>query len=1044
MAQITYNDKTQLLPYNDKKFNAADANQIKAVVNQKADLSQIIDGNQSLGAWNPATNTPALTTTPAAVGKFYTVSAVGTSSVTGTAVNYLIGDRIISNGTAWQYVRLTLGDSFVEKTNLIERTDIVYTTGMLALGATSGVLTTTSTNNIYSGFIPVVAGQKYRYSGAASGTGVVTGYDQDQNFLNNLPASGGTVKIGTLVSTSSVATDFVIPTGCFWIRTSTNTASGNASLHIYQIGEVVRTNEIDYSATGVGNIPSVAKVKKLNDAVFGLTDITGVITTGQSNVNAITGVDTATTAIFTKTGMIPVVAGDKLYVTMKGSVLIGFDANQVYLSERRDPALPRRVGGLIILPEDIKGYPYPTGNVYNSTQSVYNFEYTIPTGVFFIRASSVVDVPIQILRENKVVLTNDRATYSEAVSGLSATKYISPLVLKQYLTLNSGGGGGTSNGSKSTYGAKGNAVLLLNCAVTAGSANLSAIGSAFGAEDVGKVIAIPYAGADNGTYAIGQTHVATITAVNSTTTVTMSAPVVKTIVNTRTITDGSMIANSNVLTSASANFIQGDVGKKITVPDAGELQSVARPRTHVVYISTVISSTQVTVTKPALQAVTGQTIIIPGAWVQYGSDDTVALQNAINTSATKKDNLLLENGRYLITSALVPTDNTVIKGQSRTGAIISPVGSNYAAFRLAANPLAPVKDNVYESFEVDGMGVTVNTYGAGNKAFHITHMLRPIFRDLYVHDTSATGIGCDFLIDYIMTNNEVNHCGRQVFEFGSGGGGSGIGIGTGAYLNESGVVSGNSVNECGKQGIFVESQSSNVLSRGVKIVNNSCNWNQNAGIGDRATDGTITEGNSCMYNGTGIELDVGFTPGLYSTNAKIANNYLVGNFGHAVKASYSGGNLSIIDNEVNGELRGTGQGIRVVLVNVGSTPPSTLNISGNNVLKTANLGINIDGTGQQNIVKVFGNTVVDTGTNTQSGIAAIRIAISTSRLYVKENICTDTRAVGSKTQGTGLQIVSGVTITKLVMDGNDFTDNRDAETNFTGASIGTTIAHFNP
>lgn len=104
MANITYNDKTQLLPYNDKKFNAEDANELKRVVNQKADISQIIDGNQSLGAWNAATNTPALTTTPATIGKFYEVSIGGTQSITGTSVTYSSNDKIISNGTSWQYI----------------------------------------------------------------------------------------------------------------------------------------------------------------------------------------------------------------------------------------------------------------------------------------------------------------------------------------------------------------------------------------------------------------------------------------------------------------------------------------------------------------------------------------------------------------------------------------------------------------------------------------------------------------------------------------------------------------------------------------------------------------------------------------------------------------------------------------------------------------------------------------------------------------------------------------------------------------------------
>lgn len=77
----------------------------KAYVDSK--IVSTVDTNQSLGAWNAATNTPALSTTPAAVGRFYEVSVAGTQSVTGTAVAYSPMDKLISNGTVWQYIPFT-------------------------------------------------------------------------------------------------------------------------------------------------------------------------------------------------------------------------------------------------------------------------------------------------------------------------------------------------------------------------------------------------------------------------------------------------------------------------------------------------------------------------------------------------------------------------------------------------------------------------------------------------------------------------------------------------------------------------------------------------------------------------------------------------------------------------------------------------------------------------------------------------------------------------------------------------------------------------
>jgi len=142
MANITYNDKSQSLPYNDKKFNAQDANEIKRVVNLKADISQIIDGNQSLGAWNAATNTPTLTTVGAPSGKYYEVSVAGTSSITGTSTAFKVRDKIISNGTVWQYVpRVGDFDSYAS-------TDALNTTNT-GLAATN-VIVNGLTNRYYA------------------------------------------------------------------------------------------------------------------------------------------------------------------------------------------------------------------------------------------------------------------------------------------------------------------------------------------------------------------------------------------------------------------------------------------------------------------------------------------------------------------------------------------------------------------------------------------------------------------------------------------------------------------------------------------------------------------------------------------------------------------------------------------------------------------------------------------------------------------------------------------------------------------------------
>jgi len=592
-------------------------------------------------------------------------------------------------------------------------------------------------------------------------------------------------------------------------------------------------------------------------------------------------------------------------------------------------------------------------------------------------------------------------------------------------------------GTKTFYGAKGDAVLLLNGSTTAGSNIVNVVGANFTSADIGKSIGIPYAGADNGTQTIGQTLVGTITAINSTTSITISVNAVKTIVGARTITDGIMAVNTDVLTSATANFTSTDVGKMITIPGAGEMQSVSRPFTQTCWISSVTNATTAVVSRKALQAVTAQTITIPGAWVQYGTDDSDALQAAINDAGSRNVTLLLENSRYLTTKELVPVNNLSITGQSRASAIIAPVGFGFAAFRLDGNPFSLLRDNQYQNFTLDCYGVTVNTYGTVNKAFYMTYMLRPVFKDLLIMNSSATSIGCDFLIDYLMLNNIIVKPGRQVAEFGGGGGGSGIGIGTGAFGTEAGLVTGNRITDFGKQGIFVESQSSNVLSKGIKIIGNSCDWGGNAGIGDRATDGTIISGNTCNYNAVGIEGGVGFVAGLYSTNSIITGNTCIGNFTKGIYFEYKNGNINISNNMIDGQTtRGITAGIHIFGVTGGAMFSVTIK---DNILQALQRrGMYFNGS-PLNIVDIANNKIFNTGVSPSTLVPAIDVQIAITKLYVKNNIAFDTRATGSKTQSYGLSLGS-VAIGQLTYYGNDFVGNATANDNLTSATITSTIS----
>src|SRR5882724_9626089 len=85
----------------------------------------------------------------------------------------------------------------------------------------------------------------------------------------------------------------------------------------------------------------------------------------------------------------------------------------------------------------------------------------------------------------------------------------------------------------------------------------------------------------------------------------------------KTVKDGSMTSGSAILTSATANWVAGDVGKSITVDSAGPSGALL-----VATISTRTSATQVTLA-------TGASRTVSGRIVMWGTNDSPAIQSAL-------------------------------------------------------------------------------------------------------------------------------------------------------------------------------------------------------------------------------------------------------------------------------------------------------------------------------------------------------------------------------------------------------------------------------
>lgn len=581
------------------------------------------------------------------------------------------------------------------------------------------------------------------------------------------------------------------------------------------------------------------------------------------------------------------------------------------------------------------------------------------------------------------------------------------------------------------YGTFGTAQKASDCTVTASSTTLTCASSHFTSGDMGKTIAIPYAGSNNGTLSVTQTFITTISGFTSGTAITLANAPVTTIPGPRTVTDAAGSSNTFTITSATASFVTGDVGKQISLPGAGV---GATDQTSL--ITGINSSTSIGVSRQNLATVSAKTIVIPGATIIWGQDDSSSLQAAINAGCSSKTGVILPAGNFLTTSPLVPCSNLTLIGMGSGKSIIYPIGTNFAAFQYNGGAVTTValSDVQFSNFEIDASGVRTNTYSTGNKAIFIRPMIRPIIQNLYVHDCSATCIGIDFIQDGQIINNTVRYGGVQVGQFGSGAGGACIGIGTGLWNEEPDNISGNHVSDCGQHGIFVESQSSTILSRGIRITNNDVRWSgfgltTSDCIGDHATQGTIISENTVEYCAYGIEVSNGFVNSLYSTDWVITNNYIANHKNADILVNNKSGGGRISDNTLVGYI--SSSALMDLNAITGGTQ-GTLMISGNKLRDVSGRCIWLH-SGAFAQVNIINNDISNCGVTGTERAGISFEATSATALNLQNNTVYDTR--GTPTTSYGFQLVSGTLSRLWLGPDNDFLRVLTAASSLSGGTV---------
>jgi hypothetical protein len=201
----------------------------------------------------------------------------------------------------------------------------------------------------------------------------------------------------------------------------------------------------------------------------------------------------------------------------------------------------------------------------------------------------------------------------------------------------------------------------------------------------------------------------------------------------------------------------------------------------------------------------------------------------------------------------------------------------FTAAQHGAGPDNHLADCSFSSFEVDGSGMQLDEYDVLAKGLGLQYVLRGRFRDIYVHDTPATGFGCDFLQDTVVDAVLAERCGR--LDTGDQPGGAGIGIGIGGWgATERLTVTACTARGNGTNGIFLELQREEwPPPRGIRIT--ACHAEDNRfGISDWGADGLVVTGCTMIGNHeAGFDISAQGTSAVAGRGGMVVNCVIDGN-----------------------------------------------------------------------------------------------------------------------------------------------------------------------
>jgi hypothetical protein len=339
-------------------------------------------------------------------------------------------------------------------------------------------------------------------------------------------------------------------------------------------------------------------------------------------------------------------------------------------------------------------------------------------------------------------------------------------------------------------------------------------------------------------------------------------------VDGKMVIDGAMTAGSPALSSASAHFVSGDAGKLIAVKGAG-----ASGFTLTSTILTYVNSTTVTLAANAVTTVSGSTV-----W--YGTNDTSAIQAALNATLVNSLEFRFAPGTSCTNGSITYTasgNETIKVGGAGKGIsrILNFAFTQSLSFVGNASSLNGGTRGTYSDFTIGRPNYDAFAGTIGAKSLYVSNAYDAVMSGIDEYGAIGFGLQFDLSTDVKASDCYVhNHFGGQ-----SGSSGT---DGIHFYRCTNASAMDNTVHDVGDDGISFGSYSNTNPSVGVKAEGNRCYNTGGAaikmyGIVDRA----LIEGNWGRSNNSGgIQLSddfynftnaSGFGPSI--TNIKIGPNY---------------------------------------------------------------------------------------------------------------------------------------------------------------------------